>query len=415
MTRHLPFIIFCIVPLAIPAQTTMDTYATTRRIDSLMKHYFKGEEPGAVVAVRSRGKAIFEKSYGLADLGSGRKILDGDDFNIGSLTKQFTALAILQLIRKGKCTLKDTIGQYLKLPPGLASVSIEEMLDHSSGVPDHYTFTDTVGIRHATDQTVMEALQKADSLYFIPGTQYRYSNTAYCLLGLLIEKLSGMSYPAFLEQSVFNPLGMRSARVYQEGLFIPGRVTGYEKDSAGRFRKSDAEESIFFSTESDGGIYLSMPDYMRWTAALLSGKFAQSVSPCWQPRTRVDLSKNLWYGFGWFVGENPGAPRVVYHTGFNGGFRTVVYMIPSENYCISIFANRNDVDLEDLVWQINSWLGKAIAPAKSGPLESFTPRKSIFFPDPFRNCWTIFAPCKKIPSYLISSGRSLNARDMELN
>src|SRR6478735_4201868 len=133
MHYRLAFFLFFFMSPCVYAQTPAYPYATNLRIDSLMKHYFKEDQPGVSVSVRFRGKTVFEKSYGLADLISKRKIEDGDDFNIGSLTKQFTAFAVMELVRMGKCSLSDSIGKYLKLPPGPASVSIESLLDHSSG------------------------------------------------------------------------------------------------------------------------------------------------------------------------------------------------------------------------------------------------------------------------------------------
>ena len=150
----------------------------------------------------------------------------------------------------------------------MASIRISQLLNHSSGIPDHYGFTDTSKVKHATDKDVLAALQMADSLIFIPGTHYRYSNTAYCLLGMLIEKLSGISYATYLQQKIFGPLGIQDATVFQIDQPISNRVIGYELSTDGKFIQSDAEESIFFSTEADGGIYISMNNYMKWCRAL---------------------------------------------------------------------------------------------------------------------------------------------------
>ena len=105
--------------------------------------------------------------------------------------------------------------KFFTLPASLAGIRISQLLSHSSGIPDHYGFTDTSKVKHATDKDVLKALQKADTLYFTSGTHYRYSNTAYCLLGMLIEKFSGSSYGAFLQKNIFVPLGIRDARVFQ--------------------------------------------------------------------------------------------------------------------------------------------------------------------------------------------------------
>lgn len=379
---------------------------TTIRIDSLMNAIYQPSAPGAVIAIQKNHQVIFKKGYGLADLRTGKFLTAEENFNIGSLTKQFTAFAILDLYFKGRFSLSDSIGKFFKLPPRLASIQISQLLNHSSGIPDHYAFTDTNRVKHATDQDVLSAIRLGDTLYFISGTHYRYSNTAYCLLGMLIEKLSGMTYAAFISQLIFRPLGMDGATVFRFGQPISNRVIAYDLSKDGQFVKSDAEESIFFSTEADGGIYLSMNNYLKWCGAIESGKLSRTpmMRMAWKGQTPIDGTRELWYGNGWFVRQSAGQPKTVYHTGFNGGFRTVVFMIPSLDYCISIFSNRGDIDLEDLVSRINLILRiPDNSFIKSGPLESFI------------HSWPKFAPCKETSSFLTSFTRNLNARDMGLN
>jgi CubicO group peptidase (beta-lactamase class C family) len=378
------------------------------RIDSLMKIYYTPNLPGAVIAIHQHQATIFKKGYGLADLQTGMPITPDDNFNIGSLTKQFTAYALLDLCFKGKLSLTDTIGKFFTLPAAVASVKISELLSHSSGIPDHYGFTDTNVVKHATDKDVLKALQKSDTLYFISGTRYRYSNTAYCLLGLLIEKISSMSYPDFLKKNVFGPLGIRDASVFKMDQTVSKRVIGYERGTDGNFIKSDAAESIFFSTEADGGIYISMNNYMKWCQAIENGQLSQTpmIQYAWQPHTPVQPAHGLWYGCGWFCQESKDSlfPKKLYHTGFNGGFRTVVFLIPALDYCISIFSNRSDIDLEDLVSRINQMLHiPDNSFTKSGPLESFI------------HSWPIFAPCKETSSYSTSFKKNLIAKGMVLN
>jgi CubicO group peptidase (beta-lactamase class C family) len=264
-------------------------------------------------------------------------------------------------------------------------------------------------VKHATDKDVLQALQKSDTLYFISGTRYRYSNTAYCLLGMLIEKISGMPYPDYLKKNVFGPLGIRDASVFKMDQQITKRVIGYERGTDGNFTKSDAEESIFFSTEADGGIYISMNNYLKWCQAIENGKFSRTpmIQYAWQAHTPVQRALGLWYGCGWFVQEDNDdtiTTKAVYHTGFNGGFRTAVFMIPSMDYCVAIFSNRSDIDLEELVLSINHILGiRYNSFIKSGPLESFI------------HSWPIFAPCKETSSFSTSFRKNLIAKGMVLN
>jgi D-alanyl-D-alanine carboxypeptidase len=376
-----------------------------KRIDSLMNAFYQPDLPGAVIAVEQNNKTIFKKGYGKADLVTGKPITADENFNIGSLTKQFTAFAVLDLYFKGKFSLKDPIGKFFKLPHRIALIRISQLLSHCSGIPDHYGYVDTNKVKHATDKDVLAAVQKADSLYFPSGSHYRYSNTAYCLLGMLIEKISGLSYGDYLQENIFKPLGIQDVSVFKINKPVSKRVIGYDL-SGGNFVKSDSEESIFFSTEADGGLYISMNNYLKWCRAVESGVFSRTpmIRRAWAEQTHIDSLHGLWYGNGWFIKGSNGAPKYVYHTGFNGGFRTVVFMIPSLDYCVSIFSNRGDIDLEDLVSRINQILRLPDNSfIKSGPLESFI------------HSWPIFAPCKETSSFSTSSRKNLNAKDMELN
>jgi D-alanyl-D-alanine carboxypeptidase len=400
MRYWLPFLIFQFLIQSGSGQSPLN------QIDSLMNSHYLPTVPGAVIAITLNEVSLFKKSYGLSDLVTGRSITADDNFNIGSLTKQFTAFALLDLYDKGKLSLSDSIGRYFKLPAPLAGVRIIQLLSHSSGIPDHYAFVDTGLVKHATDQDVLTAVQRAGTLYFTSGSRYRYSNTAYCLLGLLIEKLSGMSIARYFQQVIFGPLGIQDATVFQYNQPIKSRVYGYEPGKHGGFIRSDAEESIFFSTEADGGVYISMNNYLKWCSAIESGVFSNTpmIRKAWQKQTEIDTAQSLWYGCGWFIRQQIGSSKVVYHTGSNGGFRTVVFMIPSLNYCVSIFSNRSDIDLEELVSQINNILSiPDNSFIKSGPLESFI------------HSWPIFAPCKETRLFSTLSIKNLNARDMELN
>ena len=367
----------------------------SERIDSLLRSIYDPRQPGAVVGIVSEGKIFFLQHYGLRDLASKKPVQVNTLFNIGSLTKQFTAYAIMTLVNEKKLSLHDSLEKFFPdLRPAIGRhITIEQMLSHCSGLPDHYAFTDTNIVRHASDRDVLVALKRADTLLFTPGTHYRYSNTAYCLLGLLLEKITGLSYASVLQQTIFQPLHMTESSVIDLHHPLPSAAKSYTRNKAGVFSELDADQSIFFSTEADGGIYTSMSDYLRWCICLEQGCMNRNiVSQTWIPRTVVDSSKGLSYGFGWFLGSGPG---MVYHTGSNGGFRSVSYLLPAQEYAVAIFSNRDDIDLEDIVMRINHLMN--VSPEifiKSLPLESFN------------HCWPKFAPCKETPSFLTSSNRS---------
>ncbi len=325
------------------------------RTDSLMSSIYRSDHPGAAIAVVKDGSVVFKRGYGLADLDSRAPITPSTNFNICSMTKQFTAYAILQLQREGKLSLDDKLSRFFPdFAPGVADkVSVRQLLTHSSGIMDHYSYVDRTKYKEFWDKDVLTVLSPVDSVYFPPGSRYRYSNAAYCLLSLIVEKLSGETYPAYIRNHVFAPLNMTRSSVIQPEFKISDRAYGYEveKDS---IKISDARESLFFSTMGDGGVYTSIDDYLRWITAIQEKKELDPdlVNRAQSPQFPIDTARNLSYGFGWFVAGS-GDSRLVYHTGSNGGFRTIVLTKPSENYAVVIFSNRSDVDLEDLVRVIN--------------------------------------------------------------
>jgi D-alanyl-D-alanine carboxypeptidase len=361
----------------------------TGSIDSLFKTYYKDNEPGASVIISQNSKTVFKKSYGLANTSTNKKISSSTNFNIGSLTKQFTAFCIVQLAAKKKLSLTDKLIKYF--PDFNAKtgnlITIQELLTHSSGIIDHYAFTDTSIVKHATDKDVLNAVKNIDSTYFTPGTQYRYSNTAYCLLAMIIEKISGIAYHDYISKNIFTRQAMPHSVVLQVGKPIADRAYGYDYDSSKNvFSKLDADEAIFFSTEGDGGIYTSADEYMHWFQSLQHPLPANKavVQKVRAPQFIIDPANKLSYGYGWFVSEKD-QDKAVYHTGSNGGFRAIVFSIPSKDYMAVVFSNRTDKDLENLVQQINKIVGVTN--------NSFTKIEALVS---FINTSPIFAPCKEI-------------------
>jgi CubicO group peptidase (beta-lactamase class C family) len=265
-------------------------------------------------------------------------------------------------------------------------VTIKDLLTHSSGIMDHYEFVNTKNMKHAHNADVLNTVKNIDSVYFEPGTNYRYSNTAYCLLGLIIEKASGMHYAEYLKKNIFQLLGMKNTFVWNEKQKISGEAKGYShNDSANSFQLSGADENIFFSTEADGGIYTSVDDYLKWINALMADKILskKNIEMARASHFTINAEKKLSYGYGWFVDESA-APTKVYHSGSNGGFRTFSFLIPEEEYAVVIFSNRDDINLEKLILEINKILRPQIKPFAS--LETFIS---------FQDCSSIFASCKK--------------------
>jgi CubicO group peptidase (beta-lactamase class C family) len=333
----------------------VDAQKVNDRVDSLMSSMYPKDKPGAAIAIVMNGKVVFKNGYGVADLNTKAQITPTTNFNICSMTKQFTAYSILQLRGQKKLSLTDPLVKYFpNFNPAVGrSVTIRNLLTHSSGIVDHYSYVDKKLFKEFWDKDVLTAIQSVDSSYFPVGSHYRYSNSAFCLLSLVIEQLSGKTYPEYIHENVFAPLKMKNSDVIHPDFDIANRALGYEseKDS---FKLSDANESLFFSTMGDGGIYTSINDYLKWIMAIQQGKILDPklVHQAQSAQFPIDTARNISYGYGWFV-AGAGKEKVVYHTGSNGGFRTIIFTKPSEKYAVVIFSNRTGVDLEDLVRAIN--------------------------------------------------------------
>ena len=325
------------------------------RLDSLMSATYSKDKPGAAIAIVEEGKVVFKKGYGIADLDSKTSITSSTNFNIASMTKQFTAYCILLLQDQGKLSLDDKLIKFFPdfAPKVAGAITIRNLLTHNSGIVDHYDHVDKAQYTEFSDKDILPAIRSIDTVYFPAGAKYRYSNTAYCLLSLIIEKVSGRPFPEFVQDNIYKPLKMDHSDVIRHGGEVSNRAIGYEQENDS-FKIADAQQSLFFSTMGDGGIYTSIDDYLKWLMAVQSGEalIPSLEKEARSPQFSVDSEKGLSYGFGWFI-AGAGEDKLIYHPGSNGGFRTIVLTKPSRNYSVVIFSNRSDIDLDDLVRQVD--------------------------------------------------------------
>ncbi|HEY7543856.1 MAG TPA: serine hydrolase domain-containing protein, partial [Blastocatellia bacterium] len=204
-------------------------------IDEVCAKTFKPNEPGAAVIVVKDGKVIFRKGYGMANMELGVKIEPDMIFRIGSVTKQFTAVAILMLMEQGKLTLQDEITKFLPdYPTQGQRITIEHLLTHTSGIKS-YTGLPEWRPQWRKDVSLKELIDlfKDKPMEFAPGEKWNYNNSAYVLLGAIIEKISGQSYAEFLEKNIFTPLGMKNTSYDNTSRVIARRAAGYSKGKEG--------------------------------------------------------------------------------------------------------------------------------------------------------------------------------------
>lgn len=305
-------------------------------IDVLMKRY-DGDVPGASVLVVRDGRPVIRRSYGQANLEDRIASTPETNYRLASIAKQFTAAAILLLVEDGTLSLDDRVKKWLpSLPSAADPVTIRQLLTHTSGIVDYEDVMASGTTAQLHDSDVLHLLESQDSTYFFPGKSYRYSNSGYALLALIVERVSGKSFAAFLRERIFIPVGMSHTIAHEEGVStVPNRAYGYTlKD--GKWTRKD--QSLTSAVLGDGGIYSSIDDLARWDAALYDKRLLSDESRrlAFTPHTDTDRA-DVKYGFGWRItGES------LWHSGETSGFRNVIVRYPGRRLSVVILTNRDD-------------------------------------------------------------------------
>ena len=306
--------------------------------DHLMRKY-AGDVPGASLLVLKDGKPLVRRGYGMANMEQHIAATPATDYRLASVSKQFTAAAILLLAEDGKLKLDDSIRHWLPSLPGLADkVTLRELLSHTGGLIDYEELIPPGTTGQLDDQDVLRMLSATSKSYFAPGTAYRYSNTGYVLLGLVVEKASGESLPAFMQQRIFKPLHMDHTLMYvRGGPEVMNRAYGYSEEG-GHWKRTD--QSVTSATRGDGGIYSSIDDLARWDAALYDDRLLSDASRklAFSPHVKVvGEPYEASYGFGWRITGD-----TLWHSGESIGFRNVIVRWPKQHLTIILLSNRNE-------------------------------------------------------------------------
>lgn len=318
---------------------------------------FSGDRPGAAVMVIKDGTAVLSKGYGLANLDSKIPCTPGSNFRLASVTKQFTAMSILILSERGKLSFDDKMMKFLpEFPDYGKDITIRQLLTHTSGLPDYEDFMPAGLTIPLSDRDVLHILRQQTKGRFTPGTQFNYSNSGYACLALIVEVASGQTFPAFLKDNLFVPLGMANSVAYVSGLStVPNRAFGYAKVGE-KFEFSD--QSLTSAVLGDGGIYSSLNDLFKWDQALYTDKLVskQMLNDAFTIHSKTSDFEGSGYGYGWYIGKNKGTQHV-WHYGSTCGFRTQITRYPEKKLSIIILTNRREADLAPIVEKLRemSW------------------------------------------------------------
>jgi len=323
----------------------------TAKLDSLFKEYSRADSPGASVMIIQNGKVIVAKSYGLANVEDKIPCATNTDFRLASVTKQFTAMAVLILADHKKLSLEEHLADFFpEFPAYGKQITVRHLLTHTSGLIDYEDVIPKGTEIPVLDRDVLRLLMQQDKTYFPPGSKYKYSNSGFALLAQIVEVRSGNTFAHFLKENIFERLKMNNSLAYEQGISaVPNRAYGYSPEGSG-FKRTD--QSLTSSVLGDGGIYSSVADLYKWDQALYTSKL---VSPkmlklAFTPQTQTDDPK-VSYGFGWMIGEYRGV-REIWHSGNTRGFSTRIARFPSKNFSVIILTNRNEADISKLPHQI---------------------------------------------------------------
>lgn len=296
--------------------------------------------PGCAIGVAENGVPVLQRAYGMADLEHAAPNTPDTIFEAGSVSKQFTAAAMILLARDGKVSLDDDVRKYVpELPVYQAPVTIRHMLSHTSGMRDWGSLAGIAGMprgsRVYTHGHVVDLLSRQTTLNFAPGTRWSYSNSGYNLAAVIIARVSGMSFAEFSRTRLFQPLGLtRTSWRDDYARVIPGRAIGYSM-SFGRF----VQDMPFENVHGNGGLLTTVGDLLKWQAALTSGPLkGAALADEQQTLAKLNDGRELHYGLGVFRGTYKGVPEV-YHSGATAGYRAFLTEYPSAKLTIAVLCN----------------------------------------------------------------------------
>ncbi|HMI02390.1 MAG TPA: serine hydrolase [Pedobacter sp.] len=329
MNRILLVLVTLTGSLVSPDGFAQDT--TVLKIDQLIMAYQKLDKFTGTALVARKGQVILEKGYGYRDEQIKETNDAGTIFQIASVTKTFTATMVLKLAELHRLSLSDKLSKWYPAFPNSDKITIENLLSHTSGIFDH-TRKDTV-IRLNTPEKMMAFLAK-NPLDFEPGTDWRYSNSGYSILGFIIGKVSGMTYEQAIRHYIFNPLHMTQSGFDFEHLQSCQKAKGYSAGEGGKTIASFSDSSIVFAA---GAIYSTVGDLYKWHRGLQDYRIADSTL---MKKAYTPLQKN--YGYGWII-DSVADHKMVYHTGNIAGFSSILLRIPGDDICIVLLNNQEGI------------------------------------------------------------------------
>lgn len=357
--------IFIILMLISGSFPMLSAQKPEKDFDEFIRSQYKTDEPGAAVLVARDGKVIYRKGFGMANLELNTAMKPEMVFEIGSMTKQFTAVSILMLMEQGKLNLSDEITRFIPdYPVHGHKITIHHLLIHTSGIKSYTGMMEWAPLWRKDMQPMeMIDLFKGQPMDFAPGEKYLYNNSAYFLLGYIIEKASGLTYPRFLEENIFKPLQMNNTYYGSHKQIIPNRAAGYQNQNG----FTNAEYLSLTQPYSAGSIMSNVDDLLKWQTAINENRLVKkgTIQLALTGYTLND-GNPIHYGYGWSLNEINGSPTIE-HGGGIFGYTTNGIWLPNEKVYVVMLTNRDDISPGDISTRLAAMaIGKPYPVQESG-------------------------------------------------
>lgn len=334
-SKKLKTILMLIIALLIVQITQSQSLET--QIDSVLTTVFKeSDEPGAVFLVAKDGETIYRKALGKANIELDVKMNLENVFQIGSMTKQFTAIAIMLLVEQGRLNVNDAISKYISNYPNGKNITIHHLLTHTSGIKDFTNMKSIMSIAKK-DLTPKELVNffKDEPVDFLPGEKFDYNNSGYVVLGYIIELVSGETYEHFIENNIFEKLGMNNSRYASDKEIVKNRAYGYH--NRGEF--SNKMQISLRIPYASGSLMSNVDDMLKWQKAIKNNSLITEASKE-KVFTNYTLNngEHIKYGYGWHLKDINGIPTRE-HGGSIFGFKSMGVYVPSLDIYVVGFSN----------------------------------------------------------------------------
>ena len=333
------------------ASQTSNQPGKSAQVDALFAPFNQGETPGAAVLVIQNGAIVHHKGYGLARLDTKEPITPNSAFDLASTSKQFTAMAVMILADRGKLSYEDPLSKYFPDFPAYAQkITVRHLLTHTSGLVDVITAEWYKPGYYPTSKEVAAFFLKQPNPKSAPGEKFEYNNAGYMLLALIVEKASGQSFPQFMRENIFKPLGMNHTLIWDDKKpKIEHLAISYEP-SDGSFKPNDAVSDMFIFGPK--GVISTTEDLVKWIGALDTPKLVkpETLRLAFTPMKLNDGSESS-YGFGWGLGKEGGLARIE-HPGGYLGYRADIKIFPTERTTIVVLSNNGQADGQMLAGRI---------------------------------------------------------------